>query len=256
MITKVVVAAAGQGVRMKELSCDKSKHLIEVEKKPFLAHLLDNVVEAGYKEIFLVVGFKENLMKQFVEDYMAKKPGDYKIKIISQFEILGPKDVAYGTACPIKCAKEFIGNENFISIAGDNFYSVRDLKMMGELSDDVNYVAGIFNETPERFGVLVGKSLSTVQDSNDTDFLEKIVEKPSEFVGNLINISFYKFTPEIFEKVNIIEKSSRGEYEITDAVSLLAREKKVKIKKINDFWMDFGRPEDVEKMKEILSKNK
>ena len=56
----------------------------------------------------------------------------------------------------------------------------------------------------------------------------------------------------IFEKVFNIEKSPRGEYEITDAISLLAKEKKVKIKKINNFWMDFGRPEDVEKLSKFL----
>ena len=159
---------------------------------------------------------------------------------------MGPKDVAYGTACPIKCAKDFIGNENFLSLAGDNFYSVEDLKLMN-IDDKYNYVAGCQNEHPERFGVLV---------KDGDDFLEKIIEKPKEFIGNLINISFYKFTPEIFDVVNKIEKSVRGEYEITDAVSLSAREKKVKIKKINDFWMDFGRPEDIEKMKEILKKCK
>ncbi len=248
MIKKVVIAAAGQGTRMLELSKEKSKHLICINNKPFLAYLMDNILLAGYIEILLVVGFKPELMAEFKEEYLrcVEKIGinreKIKIEIINQHEILGPKDVAYGTACPIKCAKEFVGNENFLSLAGDNFYSVEDLKSMN-IDDNFNYVAGCENDHPERFGVLV----------RDGDyFLEKIIEKPKEFAGNLINISFYKFTPEIFDKVNMIEKSSRGEYEITDAVSILAKERKVKIKKINDFWMDFGRPEDVEKMKEII----
>ena len=63
----------------------------------------------------------------------------------------------------------------------------------------------------------------------------------------------YKFTPEIFDKIFQIEKSSRGEYEITDAISLLAKEKKVKVKKLNDFWMDFGRPEDIIKISRFLN---
>lgn len=244
MITKIVIAAAGQGTRMKELSQDKSKHLICIDKKPFLAHLLDNVIDAGYKEIFLVVGYKEDLMKQFVKEYKAQKHGNYKIEIVSQFEILGPKEVAYGTACPIKCVKDKIGNENFVSIAGDNFYSVRDLQSMN-IDDNLNYVAGFTSQTPERFGVLL----------QENGNLKKIVEKPKKFIGNLINISFYKFTPEIFQKVFAIGKSERGEYEITDAVNLLADEGIVKIKQLQDNWMDFGRPEDVEKMKEMLTKN-
>ncbi|KKP33131.1 MAG: Glucose-1-phosphate thymidyltransferase [Parcubacteria group bacterium GW2011_GWC2_32_10] len=252
MIKKVVVSAAGQGTRMLELSKEKSKHLICINDKPFLAYLMDNILLAGYTEILLVVGFHSELMGEFKNNYLnsVEKIGidrnKIKIEIINQHEILGPKDVAYGTACPIKCAKDFIGNENFLSLAGDNFYSVEDLKLMN-IDDKYNYVAGCQNEHPERFGVLV---------KDGDDFLEKIIEKPKEFIGNLINISFYKFTPEIFDVVNKIEKSVRGEYEITDAVSLSAREKKVKIKKINDFWMDFGRPEDIEKMKEILKKCK
>jgi bifunctional UDP-N-acetylglucosamine pyrophosphorylase/glucosamine-1-phosphate N-acetyltransferase len=63
MITKVVVAAAGQGTRMLQLTKNKSKHLIKVQKKPFLAYLLDNLLKAGYKELILVVGYKQELMR-------------------------------------------------------------------------------------------------------------------------------------------------------------------------------------------------
>ncbi len=244
MIKKVVIAAAGQGTRMLELSRDKSKHLIEVEKRPFLAYLLDNIYEAGYREIILVAGFKCEMTEKFVNRYLKDKK-DLSMEIISQFEILGPREKEYGTACPIKCVKDLVAGENFISLAGDNFYSVNDLKSMN-IDDNYNYVAGYECEHPGNFGVLV---------RDGGDYLEKIIEKPKEFAGNLINISFYKFTPEVFEKLPLIQKSPRGEYEITDAVSLLAKEKKVKIKKINDFWMDFGRPEDVKKFSQFLFKN-
>lgn len=241
MVTKVVISAAGQGTRMLELSKDKSKHLITIKNRPFLAYLLDNIYDAGYREIFLVVGFKGEMIDAFSKEYAKDKKG-LKIKIVSQFEILGPREKEYGTACPIKCVKGFIKNENFISLVGDNFYTVQDLKLMN-IDDNFCYVAGLKHPDPEKFGVLI---------ENGEDFLEKIVEKPKEFVGDLINTSLYKFTPEIFEKVFQIEKSSRGEYEITDAISLLAEERKVKIKKINDFWMDFGKPEDVEKFSKFL----
>lgn len=237
-IKKVVVSAAGQGTRMLELSENKSKHLIEVQKKPFLAYLLDNILKAGYEEIILVVGYREDMIRKFLEDYEFKG-----IKVVNQFDILGPKEKEYGTACPIKCVKDLIKNENFISLVGDNFYTVEDLKLMN-IDDNYNYVAGVENAHPEKFGVLI---------EDGGDFLDRIIEKPKEFAGNLINTSLYKFTPEIFEKVFEIEKSPRGEYEITDAISLLAKEKKVKVKKMNDFWMDFGRPEDVEKLSKFLN---
>ncbi len=241
MIKKVVVSAAGQGTRMLHLSEDKSKHLINVDKRPFLAYLLDNILKAGYQEIILVVGYREDLIKEFLKNYYFDND-KFNISVVNQFDILGPKEKEYGTACPIKCVEDLIRNENFISLCGDNFYAVDDLKAMN-IDDEYTYVAGLENEHPEKFGVLI---------KDGEDFLEKIIEKPKEFVGNLINTSLYKFTPEIFKKVFEIGKSQRGEYEITDAISLLAIEKKVKVKKINNFWMDFGSPEDVGKLSKFL----
>ena len=55
---KIVIAAAGKGTRMRHLTKNKPKPLIEIHKKPFLAYLLDNILKAGYEEIILVVGYK------------------------------------------------------------------------------------------------------------------------------------------------------------------------------------------------------
>jgi len=249
MIKKVVVAAAGQGTRMLELSKDKSKHLIEVVKRPFLAYVLDNLIAAGYCHIILVVGYKEELMEEFVREYFSEtekldicKNDKLKIEIVDQHKILGPKEKEYGTACPIKCVKNKVGNENFIYLYGDNLFSVQDLKTMN-IDDEFCYVAGLKHENPEKYGVLI---------KDGKDFLEKIIEKPKEFVGDLINAGIYKFTPEVFDKLPLIKKSPRGEYEITDAISLLAKEKKVKIKEIKDYWLDFGNPDDIKKVSDFL----
>jgi bifunctional UDP-N-acetylglucosamine pyrophosphorylase/glucosamine-1-phosphate N-acetyltransferase len=246
MINKVVVAAAGQGTRMLELSKDKSKHLIEVNNRPFLAYLMDNLLLAGYKEIILVVGFKVKLMGDFVKNYQPPQgisKDNFKITLINQSDILGPKEKEYGTACPIKCVKDAVGNENFIYVYGDNLFSVDDLKSMN-MEDEFCYIAGLRNEHPEKYGVLIESA---------SNFLEKIIEKPKEFAGDLINAGLYKFTKDIFDELPKIEKSPRGEYEITDVISLLAAKNKVKIKKINDYWHDFGNPEDIKKLSKFLA---
>jgi dTDP-glucose pyrophosphorylase len=71
-------------------------------------------------------------------------------------------------------------------------------------------------------------------------------------VGKLINTGLYKFTPEVFDKIGKIKKSPRGEYELTDVISLLAKKKKVKVKIIQDYWHDFGNPGDVIKLSRFL----
>ena len=248
MIRKVVIAAAGQGTRMKHFSKNKSKHLIKVQERPFLAYLFDNLLKAGYLEIILVVGYREDLMRKFVEDYkksdFARKFKNLKVVFANQYEILGPKEKIYGTACPIMCVKDIVGKENFLSVFGDNLYSVDDLKEM-QKDDDYNYVAGLVHKNPEKYGVLV----------TDNGFLKEIVEKPKEYVGNLINTGMCKFTSDVFKKLPEIKKSSRGEYEITDVITLLAKDKKVKVKKITS-WMDFGNPGDILRFSRFLKDSK
>ena len=237
MIKKVVIAAAGRGTRMLHLSRNKSKHLINIKNKPFLGYLLDNIVKAGYKELILVVGYKDEVVKRFLEEY------NYKVKLVNQFEILGRNE--YGTLCPLKCVKNIVGEDNFLAVYGDNLYSVKDLKAFN-IDDDLSYVAGFLHQHPEKYGVLL----------SDNGFLKKIVEKPKENIGNLINTGLYKFTPEIFDKIPQVKISSRGEYELTDAITLLAREHKVKVKKIEDYWLDFGNPADIIKLSYFLKESK
>ena len=235
MIKKVVISAAGRGARMQGLSKDKPKHLIEVNGKPFLYYLLENLKKAGLEEIIIVVGYKKEILEKFIKKY------DSNIIIINQFEKLGDE---YGTACPIKCVEDLIGDEQFISVCGDDLYSIADIKNMMK-DDEYHYVSGIIDEHPETKGVLIA----------DDGYLQKIIEKPEEFVGDLVNTGMYKFTPEIFEIVKGDKLSPRGEYEITDCISYLAKQKKVKVKKIKDHWLEFTRPEDVIAVSDFLKNN-
>ncbi len=241
MVTNVVIAAAGQGTRMLHLSKDKPKHLIEVNGRPFLAYVLDNLFLAGYRDVILVVGYKKELMDDFKSNYTAPGKEKFEISFVNQFEILGPKEKIYGTACPLMCIKDDI-KEQFLFIGGDNLFSVEDLKEMN-VDDSFNYVAGLVNDKPENYGVLISNG----------EYLEKIIEKPKEYVGNLINAGLYKFSPEVFSKLPLINKSPRGEFEITDVISLMSKDKKVKVKIIKDYWKDFGKPEDVEELSKFLN---
>lgn len=237
MINKVVVAAAGRGTRMLHLGQERPKHLIEINAHPFLYYLLNNLKEAGFNEVIMVIGYKKELMEKFLQNYQ----GRFKITIVNQFEMLGEK---YGTLCPIECVKDIIRrDESFISVYGDNLYSVDDLKKFF-IDDEFNYVSGLKHPEPQRFGVLI---------RNGEDYLEKIIEKPTTYVGDLINTGLYKFTPSIFKKLPLIAKSPRGEFELTDAINLLAKEKRVKIKEIADYWLDFGKPQDVQTIGEFLN---
>jgi len=83
--------------------------------------------------------------------------------------------------------------------------------------------------------------------------LVRIHEKPKEFVGDLINTGLYKFTPEIYNYLAQIKLSPRGEYELTDALTLLAQKENVDVVQVKDYWLDLGTTADIQKIENFLN---
>ncbi len=238
MIKKVLISAAGRGTRMLDLAKDKPKHLIEVNNKPFLYYLLSNLKKAGFTEIVMVVGYK----KEFMESFFKAHQDEFDITLVNQFEILG--DQRYGTACPLECVRDIIGQNNFLSVYGDNLYSVEDL-INFNIDDNLSYIAGLPHLEPQNYGVLQVR---------EDDYLKQIIEKPKDFFGNLINTGLYKFSPEVFNYLDKVTLSPRGEYELTDIINLMAKENKMKVRGLRGIWLDFGKPTDIPKVEEYLNK--
>jgi dTDP-glucose pyrophosphorylase len=225
---KAVIMAAGKGTRMLPLTKNIPKVLIEINGKPFLYYLLKNLQEAGYNDVGIVVGYKKEQFPDFLKKY------GFKATLIEQKE-------QKGTGHAVVQARDFTKDEDFIVLGGDNLWSPNDLEAMLK-QDNLCYVAGIKVDNPQKYGVLVAKNSGLV----------RIVEKPTKFVGNLINTGLYKFTPEIYQALEQVKESERGEYELTDAISLLAKQGKVKILKVKDYWIDLGSKEDIPKVEEEI----
>ncbi len=229
---KAVIIAAGKGVRMLPLTLNKPKTLIDINEKPFLMHLLERLNQAGFQDqdIAIVAGYKKEKVQEFLDEQ------NLSITVIEQPALVGTGDAVFQ-------ARAFVDEEDFMVIGGDNLFSVEDLVRIKH-EDEYCYVAGWEVEDPSQYGVLVCKG----------NVLLEIVEKPTEFVGNLINAGLYKFTPDIFEALEQIDLSERGELELTDAISLLAEGRKVKIMMLKDYWLDLGKKEDIEKVEDFLKK--
>ncbi|MFH1770920.1 MAG: sugar phosphate nucleotidyltransferase [archaeon] len=229
---QAVILAAGKGVRMLHLTKDIPKTLIDINGKPFISYLLENLKQAGYEKVYFIVGYKKEKQEKFFEN------NDFgmKIKLIHQKEQLG-------TGHAVSIVEPFVEG-NFVLVVGDDLFSANDLGNIN-FYDDYNYIYGLKHNDPKKFGVLV----------SDNDFLVEIEEKPKNPKTNLINSGLYKFTPEIFEALKEIEKSPRGEYELTSAIDILAKKKKVKVKILKDYWIDFGRFEDVPKVEKFIKEN-
>lgn len=207
------------------------KVLVPVRGKPFLWHVLQQFQYAGFKEFVIIAGYLNEKIKEFVMHY------NINAVVVEQKEQLG-------TAHALMQAKRFCGKEQFVVAYGDNLYSMEDLRALTTM-DFTSCIYGKEVENSQKYGVLVMNGNKLV----------RIVEKPSQFVGSTINVGLYKFTPEIWTALDKIDLSPRGEYELTDAVSMLALHGTVIVKELRDFWLDFGCKEDIPKLEGFLKEN-
>jgi dTDP-glucose pyrophosphorylase len=229
---KVVVLAAGKGVRMLPLTAEIPKVLIKIAGKPFLYHVLENIRKAGLKDVGIVVNYKKEKIAEFAKHYKG-----LNLILIEQ------KDIS-GTACAVLAAKEYVGKEDFIVMMGDNLCSEEDIKALSEKKDKFSYIAPYVSGHPQDYGVLDLRG----------DKLLKIDEKPKKPASNLVNTGLYKFTSDIFNAIGKIDVSPCGEYYLTDAINLLAKEGKMKVYVLKEYWIDMSTKEALPQVEEdVLS---
>ncbi len=230
---KALVLAAGEGTRLRPLTTNVPKPLLLVAGRPFMSHVLDALSALDVKDIYILVGWKANKIKEYYGD--GSRFG-LRIKYLEQRERMG-------TAHAIGCADGSI-DEPFVCVNGDVIVFQDDLeRMMEKHRATGGHVMGTVTvEHPERFGVIEA----------DGDRLVKIHEKPKAPPTKMINAGAFVFNPDIFERIKETPKSVRGEYEITDTLNSLASEGGVRIEELKEGWMDVGLPWDLLNANEIL----
>jgi dTDP-glucose pyrophosphorylase len=186
---KAVILAAGEGTRMRPLTEKEAKPMIPVAGKPIIEHNID-LIRDSVEEIVIVGGYR-------IEDIEQKFSGDEKIRIVEQEEALG-------TAHAALQARDFIDSKTVV-MNGDDIYGEKALEA---LKHDSAVLASRTDE-PEKFGVF------KLEDGKVTG----IIEKPENPPSDLVNIGFYVVQPGFFDLLEGVEKSERGEYEITDALN-------------------------------------
>jgi glucose-1-phosphate thymidylyltransferase len=194
-------------------------------------HAIDKVVEAGIKEVFINTNPGENQLQNVIGD-----GGRWGIKIKYFEQSGGPQGIAH----VVNCAKEFIGDDPFMFYLSDNII-LGSLVPFFEKFEKENYdCMRAFSKVndPERFGV-------PVFDQNNN--LVEVIEKPSKPANNFAVTGIYLYGPKIFfDAFNKINKSARGEYEISDIHShFLKNGKKVGWSEFTGWWKDTGKPEDL-----------
>lgn len=227
---KGLILSGGKGTRLRPFTYTGAKQLVPVANKPVLFYAIEDLVEAGITEVGIVVSPETG-------DQVKGAVGDgsrfgARVEYIPQDE---PRGIAHG----IKIARDFIGVDKFVLFLGDNFIRDGIVSQVTAFRDQAMNAQIILYEMPDpsAMGVAVLDGDSRVT---------RLVEKPKQFISPYAVIGIYMFDQNVFEAVNKIKPSPRGELEITDTIQYLIDKKlNVRAHLLKGWWIDTGKMQDM-----------
>ncbi len=220
---KALILAGGKGSRLRPITFSLAKQLVPVANKPVIEFGIDAIRAAGITDFGFIVGDTAADVKN------ALGNGD---RWNATFSFI-PQDAPLGLAHAVKTARDYLGNDKFIMYLGDNLIKtgVKELVKEFEASTADAMILLTRVPNPSEFGVA----------ELDGDRVVRLEEKPKEPKSDYALVGVYMFTPIIFEAIETLTPSFRGEYEITDAIqTLLDLKKDVRCHIVTGWWKDTG----------------
>lgn len=225
---KALILSGGHGTRLRLLTYSQQKQLIPVANKPVLFYAIEDVIEAGIRDIGIIVGPN----KEQVMETVNSVDWDAEIEFVYQGE---PKGLAHA----ILVAEEFLDDEEFVMYLGDNILRdgiVTHAQRFKDLNPDSLILLTEVDE-PQRFGVA---------ELDENGRVKRLKEKPKVPPSNYALIGVYFFKPIIIEACKSIKPSWRNELEITDAIQwLIENGYRVEASIVEGWWKDTGKSEDI-----------
>ncbi|MBZ9570091.1 NTP transferase domain-containing protein [Methanobrevibacter sp. TMH8] len=237
---KAIILSAGEGTRMRPLTLTKPKTMLPVAGKPIIQYNIESLRESGVTDILLIVNYKESMVRNYFKD--GKELG-VNISYKTQEELSG-------TANAIGYGEDFV-DEEFIVLNGD---IILDTELL------TNIIDAYSKKNPDTLMVLTEVENPTLFGvvGLEGDIVKEIIEKPTieEAPSNYVNSGIYIFNKDIFEKIAKTQKSTRGEYEITDSLAMQIEDGKTILGfKSNKRWLDVGRPWELIEINEYFLKS-
>jgi len=230
---KGLILAGGLGKRLRPLTHTGPKQTIPIANKPVLHYCIEDLVNAGIKDIGIIVGYtpeRINAIKEVVGEGLL---WGARITYIEQ-------DAPRGLAHAVYIAEDFIDNDNFVVYLGDNMLKGGIKEFVKEFVKTDAHVKLLLSEveTPTQYGIAVLDKNGNILD---------IEEKPEKPKSNLAITGIYLFKPDIFKFAKSVKPGKKGELQLTDAIKnmLESIEHKVTATVIDGWWDDLGKTEDI-----------
>lgn len=227
---KGLILSGGKGTRLYPITYTRAKQLVPVANKPVLFRVIEAIRDAGIEEIGIVVG---DTAPEIQEAVGTGRRWGVQISYIRQ-------DQPLGLAHAVKVSRDFLGTDRFVMFLGDNVIEggISGLISQFEQSDYNCQIVLTAVDNPSQYGV--------AELEPDTRRIVRLVEKPRNPPSNLALVGIYMFDENIWEAVEAITPSWRGELEITDAIQYLV-DKGYNVHPYvhRGWWIDTGAPGDM-----------
>ena len=233
---KALVLAGGKGTRLRPITFTRAKQLVPVANKPILFYAIEAIRDAGITDVGVIVGDTADEVMAALGDGSA---WDVSITYI-------PQEAPLGLAHAVKIAEEYMAGESFVMYLGDNLIADGIVRFVEEFAESPCEAQILLAHVPNasQFGVA---ELGT-----DGEIV-RLVEKPADPPSDLALVGVYLFDSRVFEAVNAIKPSTRGELEITDAIQWLVDEGfSVRPHVVEGWWKDTGKLDDMLEANRIM----
>lgn len=240
-ITKAVIPAAGLGTRFLPATKAQPKEMLPIVDKPTIQYIIEEAVASGITDILIITGrnkraiedhFDRSIELELELERKHKETLLKEIKAISQLVNIQyiRQQTPKGLGHAVLCAKNFVGNEPFAVLLGDDVVdsNVPCLKQLMQVYERYNStVLGVQQvawEDVNKYGIVSGEVME-----DGIHKVKTLFEKPDREIApsNVAILGRYIITPDIFP---ILEKTEPGaglEIQLTDALKELARHKAV-----------------------------
>lgn len=232
---KGVILAGGSGSRLYPSTKVTNKHLLNVYDRPMVYYPLNTLLQADVKDILIVSG------PDYAGHFLRLLGSGKNFKAKFTYEI---QEGALGIANALSLAEDFVDNQKFVAILGDNIFEGNISKFVNEFMKK-DYSAKILLkkvENPERFGVAEIKNSKLIS----------IEEKPKKPKSNLIVTGCYMYDGSVFNIIKKLKPSKRGEYEISEVNNEYIKRNSISYSILKGFWSDAGTFQSLHKAAQFM----